>query len=174
MILDERKPYAYCPYCRAPMQDRLAFGRTRRVCPECGFVHFVDPKVGAGVLAERDGEVVLVKRAVAPAKGDWCLPAGFVEYGERPLDAAVRECLEETGLQIEVTGLLGVERYTNDPRGPGVVIFYRARVVSGELHPADDADEVCLFGPDELPDNIAFPSNRRLLQFWRGGKGDGT
>jgi len=82
--------------------------------------------------------------------------------------------LEETGLHIEVTGLLDVERYTNDPRGPGVVIFYRARVVSGELHPADDADDVCLFGPDQLPDNIAFPSNHRILQAWRVGKGDGT
>jgi ADP-ribose pyrophosphatase YjhB (NUDIX family) len=150
------------------MEDRFVFGRTRRVCPECGFIHFVDPKVGAGVLAlTQDGKVVLVRRAEVPAIGSWCLPAGFVEYDEAPDDAAVRECLEETGLEVRLTGLLEVSQYRNDARGPGILILYRGEVVGGETRPGDDASEVGFFGPDELPGDIAFPSNRRALNRWQ-------
>lgn len=167
IMIDGREPYSYCPHCRAEMEDRLMFGRTRRVCSECGFVHFKDPKVGAGVLAEQGGKVVLVRRAVVPALGSWCLPSGFVEYDEAPDEAAVRECLEETGLEVQLTGLLEVSQYVNDARGPGILILYRARVVGGQLRPGDDASEVGIFGPGELPENIAFPSNRRALARWR-------
>lgn len=155
------------------MQDKFVFERTRQVCPECGFIHFVDPKVGAGVLAEQDGKVVLVRRAVVPAKGSWCLPSGFVEYDEGPADAAVRECLEETGLQVRLTGLLDVGQYVSDLRGPGIIILYRGQVVGGEACPGDDASEVGFFGPNELPDDIAFPSNREALARWREEKTNG-
>lgn len=162
-----REPYTYCPHCRAELEGKLVFGRTRQVCPECGFIHFVDPKVGAGVLAEQDGKVVLVRRAVVPAIGAWCLPSGFVEYDEAPDEAAVRECLEETGLTVQLTDLLDVSQYVNDSRGPGILILYRGRVVGGEPYPGDDASEVGFFGPDELPEDIAFATNRRALARWR-------
>src|SRR5574341_129728 len=99
MMGDGREPYRYCPRCRSELQDTFVYGRTRRVCPGCGGIHFEDPKVGAGVLAERAGQVVLVRRAVAPAVGSWCFPSGFVEYDEDRSEAAVRECLEETALE---------------------------------------------------------------------------
>lgn len=166
-MIDGRKPYSYCPHCRAELQDAFVFGRTRKLCPECGFVHFLDPKVGAGVLAEQDAKVVLVRRAVVPALGSWCLPSGFVEYDEAPAEAAVRECLEETGLKVQLTDLLEVSQYVNDARGPGILILYRGQVVGGAPRPGDDASEVGFFGPDELPDEIAFPSNRRALARWR-------
>jgi 8-oxo-dGTP diphosphatase len=149
------------------MQDAFVFGRTRRVCPECGFVHFVDPKVGAGVLAVRDGKVVLVRRAMVPAIGSWCLPSGFVEYDEAPYEAAARECLEETGLRVELTGLLEISQYANDARGAGIIILYQGQVVGGQPCAGDDASEVGFFGPEELPENIAFPSNRRALTRWQ-------
>lgn len=164
---DSRQPYSFCPHCRAEMQEAFVFGRKRRVCPECGFVHFVDPKVGAAVLAEQDGKVVLVRRGVVPAIGSWCLPSGFVEYDEAPQEAAVRECLEETGLRVELTGLLEVSQYVNDSRGPGILILYQGRVVGGQPHAGDDASEVGFFGPDELPEDIAFLTNRRALSHWQ-------
>ena len=166
-MIDGRALYTYCPHCRAELKEQLVFGRTRRVCPECGFVHFLDPKVGAGVLAERDGEVVLVRRAVVPALGAWCLPSGFVEYDEGPEQAAIREFLEETGLQVQLTGLLDVRQYRNDSRGPGIVILYRGQVVGGDPHPGDDASEGGLFGPDKLPEDIAFATHRRALAHWQ-------
>jgi ADP-ribose pyrophosphatase YjhB (NUDIX family) len=149
------------------LEDRLVYGRKRQVCPHCDFIYFVDPKVGAGVLAVQDGRVVLVRRAMVPAIGSWCLPAGFVEYDESPDEAAVRECLEETGLQVRLTGLLEISQYHSNLRGPGILILYRGEVVGGEPCPGDDADEVGFFGPDDLPKDIAFPSNRRALDRWQ-------
>ncbi len=167
---DERLPYVYCPYCRTELDDRFIFGRTRRVCPACGFVHFVDPKVGVAALVEYDGKVLLVRRAIPPAAGAWCLPSGFMEQDEDPAEAAVRECLEETGLQVRITELLHVGRYQHDPRGAGVIIFYRAQVVGGQLSSGDDADEACFFAPQDIPRDIAFPSNKEILSRWRQGK----
>lgn len=166
-MMAEKNSYTYCPHCRAVLEDEFVFGRTRRVCPECGFIHFIDPKVGAGVLAERDGKVVLVRRAAVPALGAWCLPSGFVEHDEAPEQAAVRECWEETGLCVRLTGLLDVRQYTNDSRGPGIVILYKGQVVGGEPRPGDDASEVGCFGPNDLPDDIAFATHRRVLARWQ-------
>lgn len=168
-MLDQPPPYVYCPYCRSELTDRFLFGRVRRVCPACGFVHFVDPKVGAAAVAELDGKLVMVRRALAPAAGTWCLPSGFVEMDEDPADAAARECLEETGLRVQILDLMHLERYTDDPRGPGVIIFYRARVVGGRAEAGDDASEVGFFGPDDLPQDVAFPSVRHVLALWRNG-----
>lgn len=165
-----RPAFRYCPYCRAELTDQSLFGRTRRTCPACGFVHFEDPKLGVAVLVEEDGRVLLVRRAVDPARGAWCLPSGFVECDEHPAQAAARECWEETGLQVEVTDLLGLDCFADDARGRGVVIFYRARVTGGVLQAGDDADEVRFFKPQQLPAQIAFASNRRVLAAWRRRK----
>jgi ADP-ribose pyrophosphatase YjhB (NUDIX family) len=167
-----RQGFKYCPRCRSEMTDRMAYGRARRVCadPECRFVQFVDPKVGAAVLAvSDDNRVLLVKRSVEPARGTWCLPGGFMETGETPQATAIRECWEESGYGVEITGLIDVYYYENY-RGSGVLIVYKGRLVDGTAQAGDDADAVALFGPDELPDNIAFHSNLEALALWREGK----
>ncbi|HLF26509.1 MAG TPA: NUDIX hydrolase [Anaerolineae bacterium] len=157
----------YCPRCGHPLEDKFVFGRVRRACPECNFVFFREPKVAAGVLVEQAGSVLLVRRSVDPKKGAWALPAGYMEIDEGPVAAALRECLEETGLVVRITGLFGVYHIANDPRGAGILILYRAVVVSGEAQPADDADEVAFFTPREIPADIAFASTRRALLRWR-------
>ena len=160
----------YCPCCGHALEDRFIFGRTRRKCPQCGFVFFRDPKVAAGVLIEDAGRVLLVKRLYDPHMGDWALPAGFVEIDEGPVQAALRECEEETGLIARVTGLLGVYHIRSDPRGPNVLILYRARIAGGTLRAGDDAAEVGFFALEELPPNIAFASTKRALLRWRNKK----
>lgn len=167
----QRAGYRYCPFCRAELVDREAFGRVRRVCPDpaCRFVHFIDPKVGAAVLAVQDGRVLLIRRNVEPAVGSWCLPGGFVEQGETPQAAAIRECEEESGFDVEITGLIDVFYYENF-RGSGVLILYKGIVVGGTARPGDDADAIGFFGPDELPANIQFESNLQALAAWREGE----
>lgn len=139
----------------------------RRVCPGCGFIFFNDPKVACGVLVAHGGQVLLVRRAVEPKQGDWALPAGFMEIDEGPVAAAMRECREETGLIVRVTGLVGVYPITGDPGRRGVLIIYRATPEGGRLQAGDDALEVQFFGPEALPENIAFLSTRRALLRWR-------
>ena len=162
----DRQPFRFCPHCGATMSTRRVLGRTRQACPNCGFIHFLDPKVGAGVLVEKDGSVLLVRRAVVPEKDKWCFPAGFVEYDEKPQAAAVRECYEETGLEVEIVRLLTVDQYLEDSRGPGIIIFYQACITGGMLQPGDDASDAAFFRPDKIPTDIAFRTHRHLLTRW--------
>ncbi len=159
--------WRYCPYCAGSLERRELFGRERLYCPACGNVIFQDPKVGAGVLVEEGGKVLLVKRAVPPERGKWGLPAGFMEWDETPEETAKRECFEETGLEVEIEGLFGIFHYTDDFRGPGIIIIYRARRIGGNLKPGDDACEIGFFSPEELPGDIAFETNRRALALWK-------
>ena len=165
-----RQGFKYCPRCRSEMVDREAYGRLRRVCPECRFVQFIDPKVGAAVLAlTEDNRALLVKRAVEPAQGSWCLPGGFIEIGETPQAAARRECQEESGFEVEIDRLIDVFYY-EDYRGSGLLILYQGKIAAGAAQPGDDVAEVGLFGPENMPENIVFESNIQALTKWRQGK----
>jgi ADP-ribose pyrophosphatase YjhB (NUDIX family) len=155
----------FCQVCGHAMTDRFAYGKARRVCPECGYVHFVDPKVAAVVFIEKDGRVLLVRRAMSPERGKWALPAGYIDDGEDPRAAAIREVREETGLVIEITRLIDVQGGP-DTHGASIVIIYAGRVLDGVAHPLDDADAVLwVAAGNPLPD-LAFESTRRMLQTW--------
>ena len=166
-----REGFRYCPRCRTEMENREVFGRIRRVCSnqDCRFIQFIDPKIGAAVLAEQDGRVLMVRRTVDPARGTWCLPGGFMEVGETPQQTAIRECKEESGFDVEITRLIDVFYYESF-RGSGVLIIYKGRITGGAARPDDDADAVAFFGPEELPENIEFESNIETLAAWREGK----
>jgi 8-oxo-dGTP diphosphatase len=155
----------YCPRCGHALEDRQAFGRRRRVCPACGQVVFREHKVAAGILVENEGHVLLVRRRFEPRKGEWSLPAGFVDVDEDPAEAAVRECCEETGLEVEVTGLLDVVAGREHPRGADIVVVYLARWVGGSPQPADDADCAAFFAPGALPP-LAFRATQQALAKW--------
>jgi 8-oxo-dGTP diphosphatase len=162
----------YCPYCTCPLEDQPAYGRVRPVCPTCGYIHFLTPKVGVSVLVEQEDRVLLVRRAIEPGLGQWSLPSGFIEWDESPETAAVREVAEETGLTVTEPELLDAGHYGGDYRGPGLNLNYRAHVISGTPKPADDAAEVRFYAREDLPplDEIAFESHRRLLARWREGR----
>ena len=69
---------SYCSECAHEMVAREAFGRMRPVCPRCGHVAFRDPKVTAGALVVRDGNILMTRRAHDPGRGLWDLPAGYM------------------------------------------------------------------------------------------------
>lgn len=167
-------PPRYCPHCTHPLEERLAFGRQRLVCGACGFVHFREAKAGVSVLLEEAGRLLLVRRAIDPGRGLWSLPSGFIDWDESPEAAVVRECAEETGLQVSDPVLVEVRHYTDDFRGPGLNLAYRAGVAGGRLRAGDDAAEVRFFAPGELPtgEEIAFANHRLLLDGWRRGGRD--
>ncbi len=152
----------FCPRCATAVMHEEKFGMVRPVCPQCAWIHFVDPKVAAAVLVERDGRVLLVRRANEPYRGLWTLPAGFVNGGEDPAKAAARECFEETGLIVEVKRVLDVIAGLEHNRGADFLIVYQAEVISGELVPADDADAAEWFAYDALPE-LAFKATQKVL-----------
>lgn len=153
----------FCPRCSTELIQAQRSGRIRPVCPACDWIYFPDPKVAAAVLVERADEVLLVRRVNNPHIGKWTLPAGFVDAGEDPARAAERECLEETGLHVRITGLIDVISGQEHPVGAHIVIVYRATVISGKLQAGDDADKVGFFKRTDLPP-IAFQATKQVLQ----------
>ena len=145
------------------MVHKESFGKVRPVCPQCGWIHFVDPKVAAAVLVIQDGRVLLVRRVNEPFRGLWTLPAGFVNGGENPTEAAERECIEETGLRVRVTRVFDIVSGREHPRGADFVIVYLAEVLGGDMKPDDDADAVEWFDKENLPP-LAFRATQKVLQ----------
>lgn len=144
----------------------MSFGRLRPVCSKCGRTHFEDPKVAAGVLVEKEGTVLLVQRALDPELGRWTLPAGFVDAGEDVRQAAARECLEETGLDVEVGDVLEVFSGREHAQGADIVIVFRAIVRGGDVRPGDDAQAAAFFRPGDVPP-LAFEATRRSIVLWQ-------
>lgn len=163
----------YCPRCGHALEERKAFGRQRRFCPVCERVVFREHKVAAGVIVERDGDVLLVRRRMTPRQGLWTFPGGFVDFDETPGEAAVRECWEETGLAVEITHLLDVIGGQEHEGGADIVIVYLARWMDGELRASDEVDHAAFFAPDELPP-LAFHATREALDTWRQVRLDRT
>ena len=152
----------FCPRCGRAVTLEECFGKTRPVCPQCKWIHFDDPKVAAAILIEKDGCVLLVRRVNEPHRGRWTLPAGFIDAGEDPAQAAERECLEETGLSVRVKRVLDVIPAKEHERGADFVIAYQGEIVSGTLSPGDDADAVDWFARDHLPP-LAFIATQKIL-----------
>lgn len=148
--------------CASALVIRRQMGENRPTCPNCGWVHYEDPKVAAGVLALQEGKILLVRRIMEPFVGKWSIPAGFVNAYEDPALAAIRECREETGLIVELEGLFDLLSGREHPRGSDIFLVYRAAKVSGQPHAADDADGADLFDLNNLPE-LAFESTRKII-----------
>ena len=114
-----------------------------------------------------DGKLVAVRRGNEPFRGMLALPGGFVELGETTVEAVIREVREETGLETQVSRLVGVfSDPKRDPRGPTVSIAYALDVIGGRLAAGSDAAEILLLDPNELP-AMAFDHNE-IVRVWRG------
>src|SRR5690349_12903117 len=120
----------------------------QREYPQC-------PLVGIGALIVENGRVVLIKRGKAPLLGEWSIPGGMLELGETLRQGAKREALEETGLVVRATELLGVfDRVVPDAEGKiiyhYVMIDFLCERVSGELRAETDAADAQWFTPEEV------------------------
>lgn len=155
----------YCPICAHPLATRHEGGRMRPVCENCGYVHYVNPIPGVGLVIEMDGGVVLVKRGHPPHKGEWTLPSGFVEADESAEEAAIREAEEETGLKVEIIELAGINSFPEGPPVSGIMIFYRLKPIGGTLRAGDDAEDVRVFQPHDIP-VLPFRTHREMMAQW--------
>jgi len=161
----------FCPLCAAPLVREAVppDQREQAVCSTCRFVFYLNPKLVAGTIPEQDGRILLTRRSINPSRGLWTFPGGFVDFGETVTDAALRETFEETGLHVELTGLLNVYSYPGSP----VIIVYRARVTGGVLSPCPENDAQEWMKPTEIPwDRLAFPSTREALREWVALQGE--
>jgi ADP-ribose pyrophosphatase YjhB (NUDIX family) len=154
-----------CPHCVEPDEEPI-------VCDRCAWRWYANPRPAAAVLVERvsDGgqvELLLLRRAVEPGAGAWDLPAGYLDPHESFEQGAVRETREESGLDVELTGLAGVY---HSPASNAVTAVFHGR-------PAEPVDVRLDFESSEhawvargdvaawLP-RMAFPSMGQAVADW--------
>jgi 8-oxo-dGTP diphosphatase len=121
------------------------------------------PVGAAGVVCLRGDEVLLIRRGTPPRLGEWSLPGGRIEWGERAVDAALRELREETGVEAEITGLLDVI----DGLFPGrhyLLVDYAARWVSGEPRAGDDAADARFWPAEAALAAVDWDETRRVIR----------
>ena len=156
----------YCHFCGTFLTERLCEDIVRLFCEKCNEPLYENP-VPANCLVVIDNRerVLLIKRNVEPKKGSWCLPGGFMELGETPEEAALRELNEETGLSGRIDILLGVTSNHNKQYGTILMVGYLIKSFSGALKAGDDASDAAYFHPDKLPE-IAFESHRKFVRIY--------
>ncbi len=138
----------------------------RPFCSRCQTPIYENPVPAACVVLVDDrNRLLLVKRRAAPKQGMWCLPGGFVESGETPEEAAVRELKEETGLTGRINTLIGVTTSPGTLYQSILLIGYLVRFFSGSTMAGDDASEVAFFDLAHLP-AIAFESHHSFIRLY--------
>ena len=160
---------SFCPYCASPLSDKLLLSeeRPRLVCESCGHIAYINPKIVCGVIPERRGRILLMRRALEPSRGRWTFPSGFMEIDESAEDCAAREAMEEVGVNIKLNGLVGI--YSRPaPQGPGIlVVVFRGRVVAGQPSPGREALEARWFPPSDVPwEELAYDTTHWALRDW--------
>ncbi len=139
--------------------------RERRVCRDCGFVDYENPKIVVGSVATWEGRILLCRRAIPPRLGFWTLPAGYLEVQESPETGAMREAWEEARAKIVIDQLMAV--YTIE-RLSQVQLIYRAKLANPEIEAGPESQDVGLFSWEEIPwQEIAFPSVLWALGHYR-------
>jgi ADP-ribose pyrophosphatase YjhB (NUDIX family) len=151
-------------FCGTPLQARHHEDQERPTCPSCGFIHYLDPKVAVAVVLGDEHGVLLCRRCIDPGRGLWSFPAGYVNRGEVLEEAASREALEELGVAVKLSSLVGVYSERGEPV---VLVVYAGEIVAGEPRPdGREVSEVRRFALDALPDDLAFPHDRQVLSDW--------
>ena len=154
----------YCHRCGTPLVLRFQEDRDRPTCPACGLIHYDDPKVAVAVVIGDERGLLLGRRNINPGKGEWSFPAGYVNRGEVLEEAAVREAREEMGVDVALSGLVGVYSRRGEPV---VLVVYGGRIVDGTVEPdGREVSEGRVFALDELPP-MAFAHDDRIVADWR-------
>jgi NAD+ diphosphatase len=162
--------FRFCPRCG---ERGLRFIEEKKLeCPNCGLEYFHNVAAAAGVLIDREGKILFLRRALDPMKGFLGLPGGFVNPGERAEDAVIRECREEIGWAP--SGIAFLASFPNVYRYAGIDyhtcdIYFCARMPTKRkrepLPDNDEASAIAWFSPDAIPvEELAFPSLRRAIE----------
>lgn len=152
----------FCSSCGSAMETRDVDGTPRRACTACSFVHWGNYSIGVGALVEREGKILLVRRAQEPGKGYWTNPGGYAEQLEQINETVRREVLEETGIDAVVTGVAALR---DQPRVVhNLYVAFTMAYVGGEPVPDGvEVDAAGFYGLEELETMNVAPFTRWLV-----------
>lgn len=163
----------FCSQCGQPVRLQVPPNDNlpRFVCDACDTVHYQNPKVVVGCVAQSGDRVLLCRRAIEPRHGLWTIPAGFMENGETLEQAAIRETREEACAEVELHGLYAV---FSIPRVNHVYVMFRAGLAEPAFAPGPESLEVRLFEEAEVPwDALAFRVVQETLRRFYRDRGEG-
>jgi len=147
----------FCSHCGEQVEHKIPQGdnRLRFVCTSCNLIHYQNPRIIAGCIAQYEDKVLLCKRAIEPRHGLWTLPAGFMENQETTLQAAKRETFEEANAKISNSRLFCT---ISIPHISQVYVMYRGDLIDGFSKPGVESLETDLYNEQQIPwDQLAFP-----------------
>jgi 8-oxo-dGTP diphosphatase len=148
----------YCPYCGEGLGSKEVEGRERLYCEVCDRVIWRNADPVAAVVVRKNEKILFIKRGIEPGKGEWSLPAGFLELEESPSEAAVRELEEETGLKVDERDLEFLDAI-NMERFPGqrlVATVYTVDIenATGNITSGSDAEEACFWNVKDFEGSV--------------------
>lgn len=157
--------FRFCPLCAARLEPKPSEpDGGRPACPSGHFIHYDNPAATVQGWIEHEGKFLILKRNDEPFAGRWDLPGGFVEMGESPTEAVVREVREETALAVTPIGLIGA--YTSDYGTTGrhtVDIAYLCRIDHGDFElDRDEKSDAAWVALADMPE-LAFAGERQAL-----------
>lgn len=161
------KKLIYCSHCSNKNSFSKIEGEIRYHCPKCKTIHYQNPKPTATLICIKGDEILLVKRAFDPGKGEWSLPGGFIELGETPEEAAKRELKEETNLDGEAIKLIGSCSHFNSIFGDILLLGITMKINNWDnLIPGDDAQSAGFFKLNKSP-QMAFECHNKILSIYK-------
>ena len=160
----QARTFKFCPLCKYYLRGKQVDGYKRLVCQKCGWIYYINPLlVVVCAVKDKRGKILAAKRNFAPGKNKWALPGGFVESGETPETACLRELKEETGLRGKIKRLIGVYIQKTEYYGSLLVIGYEVSVSKNNLSLNNELKEAEFFSKRDLP-IIPFLSHRKIIE----------
>jgi ADP-ribose pyrophosphatase YjhB (NUDIX family) len=164
------KKLIYCSNCGKRNSFGRKDGNIRYYCLVCETIHYQNPKPTATLICSKGDEILLVKRAFDPGKGEWSLPGGFLELGETLEEGAERELKEETNLNGKVIKLIGNCSYFNSIFGDILLLGLEVKVEDWKnLVAGDDALDAKLFKINQCP-KLVFECHQKIFDLYIGNK----
>jgi len=159
-------PVKFCSRCGGRVDLRVPPGddRPRHVCPGCGRIHYVNPKLVVGCVVGWEDRILLCRRSIEPRYGLWTVPAGYLEKGETVADGARREALEEARAKVEIIAPYTLLNLTFVNQ---VYLMFRASLTDGRFGTGHESLEVRLFEERDIPwDELAFSAVKKTLRLY--------